>query len=298
MKRLILLSLIFPVSAFADDPFACVDKEFTDAFLGNAYFGRPTYSTELPDVFGELPVPDFLSLIGSEFSSHSIRAIYSTDTAAEEAVSAAVEEISGDEWRNLPDAMQMRSRGFQNPAVPRMARLCRDIEPGLLSINASESGGRTYLSVSLTNYSNGQTCADLEAQSDGRSYRGPLDYMEDLPDLTLPDDAQTAGTGQGGNGNEYYSQVIVNTAMSRDSLVSFLGDQIRDQGWVYDTTWSGNLSAGTIWSKSPPDEETLIGILHAYGEKPGTYHVRFGVSTAKTGTFSGVRFGNTAIMRD
>lgn len=41
----------------------------------------------------------------------------------------------------------------------------------------------------------------------------------------------------------------------------------------------------------------LIGILHAYGESPDTYRVRFAISPAKTSSFSGVNLiGSPAIQ--
>lgn len=297
MKRIALLYLILPAAAFGDDPFACVDPDFADAFLGNAYFGRPTYSTTLPTALNELRVPDSFSLIGSEISNHGVRVIYKTDESAETALSAAVEQIAGDEWRNLPDIMHMPRGGFQNRAIPRMARLCRDAEPGLLSINASDPDGRTYLSYSMSNYGEGQTCTALESQSRMTGQRAAMGLWDKLPQLNLPDDTQSTSAGMGGGGNEYHSDVIVSSGMSRDILVGYLGDQIRDQGWTFDTRWSGNFSAGSIWSKTSPDDETLIGILHAYGESPDTYRVRFAISAARTGSFSGVQLMGTPAIR-
>ena len=57
MKRITLFCLMLPAAAFGDDPFACVDPDFADAFLGNAYFGRPTYSTDVPAALTGLQVP-------------------------------------------------------------------------------------------------------------------------------------------------------------------------------------------------------------------------------------------------
>ena len=297
MKRITLFCLILPAAAVGDDPFACVDPEFTDAFLGNAYFGRPTYSTDLPAAFTELRVPDTFSLIGSEINNHSVRVIYKTDESAESAVSAAVDRVAGDDWRNLSDFMQMPRGGFQNRSIPRMARLCRDTEPGLLSISASDADGQTYLSLSMTNYGEGQTCSALESQSTMAGRRAAMRFWDKLPQLNLPDDTQSTSAGMGGGGNEYHSDIIVSSGMSRDILVGYLGDQIRDQGWTFDTGWSGNFSGGSIWSKTSPEDETLIGILHAYGESPDTYRVRFAISPAKTGSFSDANLIVTPAIR-
>ena len=296
MKRLFFACLIFPVAAIADDPFACVDPEFATAFLGTGYQGRPAYSTKLPDAFDELRVPDTFELVGSETNAYSLRAVYKTTEDSTVALSNVVDLLTEDDWRDVASIMAMRMRGFQSGTIPKMARVCRDTEPGLLSINVSDSSDQTYLSFSMTNYGVGQTCDDLQAQSNAFSRRGTNLWI-DLPTLDLPEDAQSSNAGSGGGGNEYHSDVVVMTEMSRSSLVSYLGDQMRDQGWEPDTSWSGALSSGSIWSRKSSEDETLIGILHAYGESPNTSHVRIGITLAKTGGFAGAsRISNQAIQ--
>lgn len=295
MKRILLSCLLFSGAAMAEDPFACVDPEFVAAFLGTGYQKRPDYSTELPDAFGELRVPDSLKLVGSETNDFSLRAVYKTAEKPSAVLSSVVDLLTDDGWRNLENIMAMHTRGFQSGINPKMARVCRDIEPGLLSIIASHSSDQTYLSFSMTSYGEGQTCSDLEAQANSMMRRG-MNRWSDLPVLDLPDDVQSSNAGMGGGGNEYHSDVVVKAEMSRASLMSYLGDQIRDQGWEFDTSWSGNLSSGSVWSKKSPDNETLIGTLHAYGESSNTYHVRFGIAPAETGGFAGVnRITNQAI---
>ena len=286
MKRLIFACLIFPVTAIADDPFACVDHEFAAAFLGTGYHHRPEYSTELPDAFDGLPVPDTFELVGSETNDHSLRAVYKTTENPSDALSNVVDLLTEDGWRDVASIMAMRMRGFQSRTIPKMARVCRDTEPGLLSITVSEASSQTYLSFSMTNYGEGQTCDDLEAQSNAFSRRG-TSLWNDLPALDLPEDAQSSNAGSGGGGNEYHSDVVVMTEMSRSGLVSHLGEQMRDQGWELDTSWSGALSSGSIWSGKSSADETLIGILHAYGELPNTSHVRISITLARTGGFAG-----------
>ena len=296
MKRLFLACLIFPVTAIADDPFACVDPEFAAAFLGTGYQQRPEFSTELPDAFEGLPVPDTFELVGSETNSFSLRAVYKTSESATDALGVVLDLLVTDGWRNLANVMAMQSRGFQSGINAKMVRVCRDIEPGLLTVNASDSTDQTYLSFSMTSYGDGQTCDDLEAQSNAFGRFGS-NLWNGLPALDLPEDAQSSSAGTGGGGNEYHSDVVVMTEMNRSSLVSYLGDQIRDQGWELDTSWSGALSAGSIWSMKSPDDETLIGILHAFGESANTSHVRISITPAKTGGFAGVRrSGNQAIL--
>jgi len=286
MKRLFLACLILPVTAIADDPFACVDPEFKTAILGSGGQGAPEYSTELPDAFDELRVPDTFDLVGSEINNYSLRAIYKTTEDPGVALSDAVDLLTENGWRDLADVMAMHTRGFQSGSIPEMARVCRDTEPGLLSVTVNKSSNQTYLSFSITSYGEGQTCEDLEIQANSFG-RQRMNMFEDLPVLELPDNIQSSNSGMGGGGNEYHSDVVVSTEMSRASLMSYLGDQIRDQGWIFDTSWSGNLSSGSVWSKKSPDDKTLIGTLHAYGTSSDTYRIRFGVTPAESGGFAG-----------
>ena len=58
MNRFVLLILAVSTASLADDPFACVDPDVAEAFLGGWSRGLPTYSTAVPDNFPELNVPD------------------------------------------------------------------------------------------------------------------------------------------------------------------------------------------------------------------------------------------------
>ena len=130
MKRIFLICLIFPVAAIAEDPFACVDPEFAAAFLGTGYQNRPNYSTELPDAFDDLRVPDSLKLVGSETNDFSLRAIYKTAENASGVLSNVVDLLTGDGWRDLESIMAMHTRAFQSGINPKMARECRTLNRG------------------------------------------------------------------------------------------------------------------------------------------------------------------------
>tara|TARA_R110000787_G_scaffold4177_2_gene16153 strand:+ start:1977 stop:2291 length:315 start_codon:yes stop_codon:yes gene_type:complete len=95
----------------------------------------------------------------------------------------------------------------------------------------------------MTSYGEGQTCDDLEAQANSIG-RQRTNMCEDLPVLNLPNNIQSSNGGMGGRGNEYHSDVVVSTEMSRANLMSYLNDQIRDQGWIFDTSWSVKLVPG------------------------------------------------------
>ena len=144
MKRLFFVWLIFSDATLAADPFACVDPEFATAFLGTGYQNRPVYSTELPSAFDGLPVPSTLELIGSSTNNFSLRAVYKTTEDSAVALGDAHDLLLNNGWRNLANIMAMHSRGFQSGISSKMVRVCRNIEPGLLSINVNDSTDQSF----------------------------------------------------------------------------------------------------------------------------------------------------------
>ena len=284
MKRIILLCMLIPTVALGDNPLACVDPDFAEAFLINAQRGGSAYSTDLPLDFPQIRMPDSYLLVGSERNQYFDRVMYKTGDGADTAVSVAIEGIVGDEWQDVSGLDRMSRGGFQTSAITNSAMFCRDTSPGTLRISANDVNGQIYLALSLSNSGQGPSCSELELQKQYRS-RNVLDYMDELPRLILPDGVQSLGSGSGGGGGEYHSHITVTTSMSRESLVSHLGDQVRDQGWIFDTGWSGNLSSGSVWSRSSPEVGTMIGILHAYGESQESYNLRFAVTTAESRSY-------------
>lgn len=296
MKKIAPLFLILPAAVFGDDPFACVDPDIVDAFLGNAYSGRSTYSTDLPPALAGLRVPDTFWLIGSEVNNRKVQAVYKTRQSPDAAVPTAVDTLAGGEWRSMPNLGHMPRGGFQTRVTPVSAIMCRDSEPGILSIHASMSQAQTLLTYTLNTYSEERDCSSFDEQAAMRG-RGDLAFWDKLPQLALPGDVQSTNAGMGGGGNEYHSRITVTGGMDRDSLLSFLGDQVRDQGWVFDSGWSGNYSAGSVWSKKSPEGETLIGMLHAFGESGDSYDVRFGLSAGMSGRTGSFGLAGNAVIQ-
>ena len=283
MKHLILVYFLMSAAAVADDPFACADPEIVAALLGSGPEGKSQYSTELPAAFSELRVPDSLHLMGSASNPMTVRAVFETSADPDTAIAQTVELLVEDGWRDLASLMPIPRGGFQSNLIPRMAHLCRDTEPGLLSVSANDAGGQRFVSLSINNFGQLQTCQAMDARAAGVAAANGGNIYQDMPELKLPDGVQSTNTGMGGSPGEFHSGVLAKTTMSRASLISYVGDQIRNQGWVMDTNWSGNLSAGSIWSKKSSEDQTIIGTLHAYGVSSDTHHVRFSISRPGTG---------------
>lgn len=278
MNRSILLAFVVSTSSFADDPFACVDPDVANAFLGGWYQSLSTYSTSVPDNFAELSVPAGFTLVGSRVAESHMSVVYKTEMNVDAALSSAVSAMTDAGWMKMKDQRMSARGGFQTSTRPQATSLCRDDKPRVLSAISHRKSGQTYVSYSMHNQIQAQPCGEPTPTPRFDPYRTLSGH---LPVLKLPEDAQSSNVGGGGGGDEVNSHVDVLTTMSRAALLRFFGDQIRDQQWVFDTNWSGELSSGSLWTLDTRDDGILIGTLHIFGPSVGAVRVRFSVSPAK-----------------
>jgi len=274
MNRFVLLILTASTASFADDPFACVDPDVADAFLGGNR-NPPTYSTSVPDKFAELNVPTRLTLVGSQVAGTHMSVVYKTQMNTEAALSSAVSAMTDAGWTKMQVHGMSQRRGFQTSTIPQATSLCSNDKSGALSVMANSKSGQTYVSYSMYGQLQSQVCSESTPTARMDPYRA---LMGNLPVLKLPEDAKSSNVGGGGSGDEVNTRVDVLTAMSRAELLSFLGDQIQDQQWVFDTNWSGEMSSGSLWTLDTPEDGMLIGTLHIFGPSVGAVRVMFSVS--------------------
>lgn len=94
--------------------------------------------------------------------------------------------------------------------------------------------------------------------------------------------------GSGGGGDEYSADLVISTGMSPDALLQYFGDQLREQGWMPDSAWSGRVTSGTLWTSTDSNEKLLSGTLRVAQASAEVFHVRFTiVSLAPENYFSG-----------
>lgn len=285
MKLLLRTLLLLPAVALGDDPFSCVDPRLRAAFMQGA-IGESAYSTELPASFIAHATPPGATLVGSQvFGGTASTVIYETKDASE-AVEAVIAAFEQDGWQNL-DRYEGRGRGFQSSAMGNFSRLCRDDGDGILTLTTRKTADHTFLSMSVSSAGGQRTCDDVSAHMNMRRYN-PMSLAKEVPNLDLPRGTVAHGSGSGGGHDEWETHTLVETDMDRSSLVSVLNDQIRDQGWAFDTRWSGSLSGGSVWSKTSEDGELLIGTLQAYGGTDDRLNLRFTILVDRE-TRSGVQ---------
>lgn len=290
MKRLLLLILFIPLISFGDDPFACVDQEFRQAFLP----GHPVayeYSTDLPAGFPGHVAPANSRLVGSQLGDTHVSVAYVVDGDIEAAMDEVTASMSENGWIDVGEAFGGPRGGFQATEIPKYRQLCHDDGPQVLTISAREGGLSPLISISSNSRIGLRSCEELANRS-RYAYRH-MGLQQELPVLKLPDDVRSTNQGSGGGGDEYETRVSVSTDMGRQSLVTLLNDQIRDQGWSFDSAWSGSRSTGSAWIKQSEQGDSLVGMLHAYGENSGSFSLLFSIRLDNS-TASGGR-GPTAI---
>ena len=275
-RALLLLFLPFPV--FAADPFACVDRDIFDAFVGNPHAGPARFSTEVPAKLADLPLPAGLEPLGSMTRGSDIEVAYRSAQDADTTLSSTVEVLKRAGWIE-PGSWSPFSRGFQSGSEPRTTALCHPSEPGALNIQANNRAGHALLTISLSGRGARIQCAAEPVVSP--LIEIPLQRY--LPDLQVPEGAELRHKGAGGSNDEYSIRVIVLTTSSRDTLLRHFDDQLRAQGWTADSAWSGGMTAGTVWTRKDPDDRPLVGTMRIAEGSAGVFNAHFTVMTVTPG---------------
>ena len=161
----------------------------------------------------------------------------------------------------------------------KAASFCRDTDTDFtnLSVIVSEQSGQTLVSLEQYTQKTMHSCADSTRASARHSPHG---LIVRLPILDLPDDVKASNVVLGVNGDVVSSRVDISISISREELVSYFGDQIRDQNWVFQAGWSSNLSWGSVWAQNTSDDGILIGTLHVYDAGTDPIRVRFSIDPA------------------
>lgn len=282
-RALILLFLPFP--ALAADPFACVDPDIVDAFIGNPYAEPARYSTELAAEAASLPLPADLELVGSMTRGANVTVAYTSERDADAALSGSVESLKGAGWTEPEaDPGNPFSRGFRGGSAPSTTVLCRQAEPGALSIQARNRSGDALLTFSLHRHEERTPCAAEPVAA--RLLE--ISLQRYIPSLQVPEGAEVRHNGSGGSNDEYRTSVVISTTLSRDGLLRHFDDQVRAQGWTADSGWSGGMTAGTVWTRNDANDRPLVGTMRIAEASDGVFNARFSVmSVAPADDFAG-----------
>jgi len=275
MRHTYFLILAIAQSAYAEDPFACVDPDVAAAFLGDPYQGRGEYSTSIPDGFATLIVPSGLSFVGSQTTNSMTSVVYKAKQNTDSALNAAVAAMANAGWSEGAQQNRGAIGGFQTASRPTATMLCHDDYDGALSVIAADKSGQTF--ISYVQHSTSQSCRIAQP---ARVQHDPSEMMRLVPTLKLPEGVKASNTGMGGNGHEVGSHVDISGQLGRSDLSSFFENQIRDQGWEFQTSWSSRHSSGSVWALDTIEDGLLIGMLHVFDSGVDPVRVRFSVNPA------------------
>jgi hypothetical protein len=272
-----LLLLFLPLAAFADDPFACVDKDVFDAFVGGTY-GPARYSTDLPADAGDLKLPAEFELIGARTAGSSTTVAWKSAKDAGAALASSIAAFEGAGWKEAGAFSPFR--GFHSGSGPQFAQLCRASAAESLEITTRERAADTLVLVSRHWLDEWRQCGG-QAIPFGRP---ALDVY--LPDLEVPDGAELRQSGSSGGGDEYSTSAVVLTRLDREDLLEHFNEQINTQGWVAESDWAGGTTAGTVWTRRGSNGQLLVGTMRVAEAAEGVFNARFTVISVSPGDYS------------
>jgi len=235
----------------------CVEPDIAAAFMRNSYLSR-----EFPPDFPDIPdVPDGFELIGSHqwFNRRQVTVAWRTDVSTESARNAIGQLLEHAGWLVLTPRTQLSRGGFVGQQLRRIQdfqSFCSD-EHGQLKLDVWESSVGT--TVSLTQYKQNNratSCEDMINSFQQSSSRMGLR----LPTLQLPPEVTNDQSSSSSGGDAAQAEATVVTDVRADEFLAHFDPQMRDQGWTYDTAFSGLEVSGSIWRRVI-DNRTLICML-------------------------------------
>jgi hypothetical protein len=153
------------------------------------------------------------------------------------------------------------------------AQYCRETDDNILSVAVKSLSGQTL--VSLSQYERRTLRGCQATLRDSR-----LELMGILPILNSPEGATTSQPQRLTIGHEIISSVDVSANISRQALLEFFGDQIREQDWIFDTQSSGKRTSGSVWSRDKAEHGILVGTLLLFDSGSSAVRVPFSIDTA------------------
>lgn len=266
-----------PINAFSDDLLSCVDPDVVTALLSFGYQPGSKITDEMPQELSIVRYPDTFDFIGSMTSEYLISAAFRTELEPDDAESAMAGLFGAQGWRPMPSRRVGMRSGFQprRDASQSQVRLCH-ADGNSVSITAREEDRGTFVVLFRTDAARSADC-NQEPTADGSIRWG---FTGDLmPNLELPANSRSRGSGHGGiiqsSGDDADTHVRVITDLQPEELLEHFSSQLATQGWLADSSWSGELSQGSTWSLSREGLPRTVGNLHLIAHSVGDYTVKF-----------------------
>jgi hypothetical protein len=243
------------------DLLECVDPDVKQGLLFQGFEVDRVVSRAMPRLLDGLQAPQGFEFVGSSESNLQTNAAYKTALASDAALDAMVDALRADGW-TAAERPGMRGGGFVSSAQPALSMVCRGDD--MATVMSRESSGATFVNLTMAASSANVSCNATSPSPTNMFPGGAVGRF--LPRLSLPADARNAaagfGLGGGSSSNRSAStSVAVDTQLTPQELLAHFEQQLRDQGWNSDASWSGRLSAGSAWSARPEADVQLAGLL-------------------------------------
>jgi hypothetical protein len=253
-----LIGALVGSAAFGQDLLQCVDPDVVKGVLFNGRAeAQMSITATLPEEMAGFTAPAGFVLVGTALRSPPAPAggtvAFRTNADSEAAYAAILETFTDDGWV-IEEPQTPTTRIFINDSEPDSGTICRDGVRRTLLVQ--DHNGRRYVTVFFSDQPNALACNAQDPRL-GRA-RSMMTLMTDeAPALRLPEGTTNAdgsnriASGGGGSGDTYTTGDQIRIAQSASSFLSDIGSQMRDQGWTVDASWSGTLSTGARWTKTP-----------------------------------------------
>ena len=270
----LLLMLVGPVRS-QENLLACVDPDVRVGILQSIPVGTAVTRT-VPDPVTELGDLGDFEFIASIVGPAGARTAFKAGLSSSDSAQRMTGMLQRAGWRDEHRGDD-QGGGFVVEDATHIRLLCRDGERAQMI--RQSVGSFTYVTIDLFPLNPIlRTCEELvSTPPETRTTPGP-EIWRHLPRLTLPGDANLIPllieTPSGG----YWSAstgVTLETVLSAQNLVNHFQTQLQDQGWGYDTGWSGRSSSGSVWAFSPIDDLDLTGLLEVVSLGESRYHASF-----------------------
>ncbi len=296
--RRILIGLIpvflVNVADAQEDLLACVDPDVRAGLLFDGAGAQTRVSRTVPEVLASLPKSDDVEFIASSVSGAQTMAAYRAAITPGDAMDAVSGVLEQGGWREMDTGTPPRG-GFVASVEPQSLMMCRD--SSMMFVMGIPTGDATYVNMrvmenptpAFCDMASGAANTSAAVPTFSRGFGGapgPQVSARDMPTLEIPDGATTLQPGQGRIIREFSSStramasaIDLETELSTQELLDHFGRQLEEQGWSYDTGWSGDVSSGSTWTRTAAADPDLAGLLDVIALGDSRYSATFRASS-------------------
>lgn len=274
---------------------------------------------DIMEGFPEFAVPENFMVLGSLDQGIMQRVVLETTVEREEAGTLLFEALAENGWIEIPVPEITQPRGFVPSGASQSyginLNLCHD-DLGNMSLTVFDNEETRLVSLMQTNrammfnaFQPG--CEEQIAQQQNRGMRGmgrmQGGVMEHMPELQMPETEVSRqpmmgffGGGGGGSTNDWETRANIAIDWDIEDLYRHFEEQVTAQGWAPDSQWSGTISAGGNWTKSPEADLDLAAMLTIVKTGEENYELKLRVFTLSGGQGgANIRSGiQSVIVRD